>query len=669
MSEVTIDESRLRGPWAGGGPGSLDELEFTPQPMVRWLNPRQLCGTATRAVLSSVFGAYADQREVQAALAREVDPCSYVDEGEIWIDYVSDLGDGFDSTYTVAWLLAQDRLQLREPAAGGGEGKVHDLPRGRVLVMGGDQVYPTASREEYTNRMSGPYEAALPCRPADDHPDLYAIPGNHDWYDGLTSFLRLFCQKRWIGGWRTRQTRSYFAVQLPHGWWLLGTDFQLRSDIDKPQLDYFTRVAREAMKPGDRVILCTPEPTWVHVDHEPAAFDNLAFFEQKVLGDNGVRVAVTLAGDLHHYARYAEATGERHKITAGGGGAYLYGTDRLPRRMTLDAARVRKDRDQPTDADQVRTREVYTEQAVYPRRRASMGMRGRAVQGVLKNGWFTILLASFYLLFAWVLQASPVQDGKQLRIRRFMEAAIENDLPRNLVPWTESWAGAWNVLAHFGHVFRYSPLTVVLVLVMLGSLKAFCAPDAGRPAWLKWLGLVHGAAHVALAVGLTWALAELTVREVILTGAVANTPKGAVAALHLWWFPPLFGVHMLVVGGLLGGVLFGLFLLPGVNLNEAFSSQHLTTYRNFLRLHIDTRGELTVYPVGVPEAVQWKLRPNSPAAKPFFEPKGKPPAPELIEPPVKVNPRPEQQKKKVQVGTVAAVNPGQPEPEAVRRES
>ena len=47
------------------------------------------------------------------------------------------------------------------------------------------------------------------------------MPGNHDWYDGLKAFRRLFCTGRSIGAWRTRQERSYFACRLTHGWWLL----------------------------------------------------------------------------------------------------------------------------------------------------------------------------------------------------------------------------------------------------------------------------------------------------------------------------------------------------------------------------------------------------------------------------------------------------------------
>ena len=52
---------------------------------------------------------------------------------ELWIDYVSDLGDGFNSTYTVAHLLAQPEVDVNGDK----------LKRGNILVMGGDAVYPT----------------------------------------------------------------------------------------------------------------------------------------------------------------------------------------------------------------------------------------------------------------------------------------------------------------------------------------------------------------------------------------------------------------------------------------------------------------------------------------------------------------------------------------------
>src|SRR5690606_31530236 len=105
----------------------------------------------------------------------------------------ADLGDGFDATYSVASLLATDLAGL--------EGSDRDvLPRGSVLIMGGDEVYPTGDVRNYERRTTGVYATALPAG-AEPPSALYAIPGNHDWYDGLTSFLRVFGHGEAVGGW------------------------------------------------------------------------------------------------------------------------------------------------------------------------------------------------------------------------------------------------------------------------------------------------------------------------------------------------------------------------------------------------------------------------------------------------------------------------------------
>ena len=177
-------------------------------------------------------------------------------------------------------MLAADRLEPEPPS----DGKpVGPLPRASVLVLGGDEVYPTASAHEYDNRMKGPYRAALPDAP--DAPSMFVLPGNHDWYDGLTSFLRVFAQGRSIGGWRTRQTRSYFAVQLPNRWWLVGLDTQFGSELDAPQLRYFTSFLTAELEPGDSVILCCATPTWVDTADEKHrdAFNSLHWFERNYI--------------------------------------------------------------------------------------------------------------------------------------------------------------------------------------------------------------------------------------------------------------------------------------------------------------------------------------------------------------------------------------------------
>src|SRR5690242_6263825 len=135
LQTVTLDATQATAP---PRPGSLApaELGFTPQPPVAWLSPGQLARTAVQVVLSAQFGAYLDKRELQSALPAR----SYsigAGERELWFDFVADIGDGFNATYSIAYLLGQASL----PLAG------TDLPRGQVLVLGGDEVYPTASTQ------------------------------------------------------------------------------------------------------------------------------------------------------------------------------------------------------------------------------------------------------------------------------------------------------------------------------------------------------------------------------------------------------------------------------------------------------------------------------------------------------------------------------------------
>ena len=158
---------------------------------------------------------------------------------------LGDVGDGWHSTYAIAYALAQEKLHITK-ATNGGHYNI-TIPRQVLLIFGGDEVYPTASQEAYEQRLVGPYATALRKTEASASPHIFAIPGNHDWYDSLASFIRLFTSRRWFGGWRTRQTGSYFALRLPQQWWLLGTDVQLGSDIDRPQVQYFERRG-----PGDR---------------------------------------------------------------------------------------------------------------------------------------------------------------------------------------------------------------------------------------------------------------------------------------------------------------------------------------------------------------------------------------------------------------------------------
>ncbi len=60
--------------------------------------------------------------------------------GGLWIDFLADCGDGFNSSYQVARMLAQPVISVLHK-----KGKLLQLPRGSLLVNGGDLAYPHPS--------------------------------------------------------------------------------------------------------------------------------------------------------------------------------------------------------------------------------------------------------------------------------------------------------------------------------------------------------------------------------------------------------------------------------------------------------------------------------------------------------------------------------------------
>jgi hypothetical protein len=325
--------------------------------MVRWYDPRLLARVGVRTLISAVFGQYADQRLIQAAtdpavgrdLVERYDYCSpaggdpakcvSVDgSGAFWIDYICDIGDGFEATYPMAYLLAQDRLELRGAGA---------LPHGDILIMGGDQCYPQATRPEYRKRLQDPYAFAL----SGNEPKrkLFAIPGNHDWYDGLQAFDSLFCSSRdrlsesrgnLIGGWQCQQHRSYWALKLPHKWWIWGTDIQFSKYLDIAQINYFMAVAAE-MGPDDKLIICMAEPSWMLADFQGQDEEENFFKITAIARMRGAKVCAVLAGDWHHYNRYSSAELGVHFFTAGGGGAFLHPTHVLKNEISVRWPEIR----------------------------------------------------------------------------------------------------------------------------------------------------------------------------------------------------------------------------------------------------------------------------------------------------------------------------------------
>lgn len=565
------------------------DLGFKPRHAVRWLSPPQLARTGLRVLIAQVLTSFSDSRETQAVSPQttlDVDRFKHAD-GHLWIDFVADLGDGFDATFTIASLLSQPELVVSSA-----DGGMVTLPKSQLVLMGGDQVYPTASSQGYEDRMQGPYRAASGETP---NAALLALPGNHDWYDGLTAFMRMFAQGASIGGWQTLQARSYFALQLQAGWWLVGLDSQLGEYLDKPQLDYFYQAITTKLQPGDAIILCASSPTWETTAYDPDTFNNLEFFENRYLRNRHnpvtgkleateAAVRLRISGDHHHYSRYAEQAPGRCRsqapdsghqphdpravqlVVSGLGGAYLSGTDRLEPEIIL-----------PPEASRMRTKSrqhtKFTQTAcVFPSKAESWKLYWSLTNPFsrywlpIRNPWFGFWMGAIHLgLFA--VLASLLGANSRLPLAEALRAG--------------SFGGAMSVV---GWAFGVP----VVIFVVYRCFVALVIQRERPRGWQPLVGVV----------------VQLVVSAGIFV-VVACTP--AFAGLSLVWVL----VAVAAAGWVLGSEGFALFVVlapPGTIGDYKMAGLAYEDGKGFVRMHLGPDGELTLYPLLVDTVVHdWDI--------------------------------------------------------------
>lgn len=281
---------------------------------------------------------------------------------DVWIDFVADTGDDVSVSRAVADMLF-DTYEVDDPDEIGSE--LH-LPRGDVLLFGGDTAYPVANELEIHNRVIVPFNKVLQER-VDGRPRvLLGVPGNHDWFAGLDGFGRMFraplgtidrssvvmggapdggpeigeidklgqlrhffewaeamrigkrVEKRGalpLFGYMPVQSASYWALPLAPSLDIWGPDRQLTT-IDTRQRLFFA--SRQDDAPNG-LLLCMADPPFAFLEPHPAGQDilrslDLSFKEEGVFA---------LTGDIHHYCRIEPKGGGLH-VTAGGGGAFLH---------------------------------------------------------------------------------------------------------------------------------------------------------------------------------------------------------------------------------------------------------------------------------------------------------------------------------------------------------
>lgn len=336
---------------------------FKPQMPVKWFDFSGLINTFRRVSLSGDILSIIDKREVQTAMGKDsgrelIDNPANHAANEFWFDFIADTGDGFDPTTTVFYHLTRSEYSFPNIAQNENQDKNINLKRGDALVIGGDLVYPAGSEDNYRDRFKGPLRFVAPDS-GEGNPIVVATPGNHDWYDGLTSFFRLMCQKCKIGNYKTVQNRSYFAYHLRENVHLFGVDNQLLGDIDIPQMDFFVNYVKEisSKHKKNHAILVVAEPYWYSYRFGDRAkrrqrMDSLEYFVRSLSqtaknheNNSELIFEVMLTGDIHHYSHYqlsAEQENKgfvRHFITSGGGGAFGHLTDFLPEKIEVPELR------------------------------------------------------------------------------------------------------------------------------------------------------------------------------------------------------------------------------------------------------------------------------------------------------------------------------------------
>ena len=269
--------------------------------------------------------------------------------GEVWIDFVADCGDDVTVSQTIAELFVAE-YEVDDPDV---KGQPIVLPRGDILFLGGDLAYPVATVLEMTRRLVEPWNRVLEEHTQGGPRVLLAVPGNHDWYDGLDGFSRL-CQApcafedaapassdplhpepeehpvlAWaeafargdqvkkptalaLAGYLAVQRASYFRLPLAPGIDLFAVDRQLKR-VDPRQQAYFAIPGA----PARVVVVPDPARAWGEArSHGCATLESLGIAMDR-------SPTLLLAGDIHHYERSHE--GRSVHVVAGGGGAFLHG--------------------------------------------------------------------------------------------------------------------------------------------------------------------------------------------------------------------------------------------------------------------------------------------------------------------------------------------------------
>ncbi|MFD9002240.1 metallophosphoesterase family protein [Streptomyces sp. NPDC059582] len=345
MSDSSRDTAEGAG-WGATERGAYQQLMPAEVEKLSWLNPRTLWA-ARNGILASWFGDPTGRTRgrwaaQQAAAGAPADKVIRRDDPERFsFMVIGDTGEGDAPQYAVVpgFLKAgQDT---------------------RFTVLASDVIYPVGGADDYNGKFFRPYQ--------DYRAPIYAIPGNHDWYEDLGAFMRVFCDdapplpaepaprpltRAWLRHllWhrprpadgqhldearKLRSSPDQQAVQ-PGPYWaidagpvrIIGIDTGLLGTIDAEQGAWLREVSQ-----GSRPkILVTGSPLYVDGEHHPCPIEGGGTVDD-VVRDPGHHYVAAIGGDIHNYQRYPVDVDGRtvQYVVSGGGGAFMHATHTIPR--------------------------------------------------------------------------------------------------------------------------------------------------------------------------------------------------------------------------------------------------------------------------------------------------------------------------------------------------
>jgi Calcineurin-like phosphoesterase len=257
-------------------------------------------------------------------------------------------------------------------------------------VICSDAIYPAGEASDYAAKFYAPYKK-LPG-------PVYAIPGNHDWYDRLVGFMTHFCdaveappagvgmgdgRKGWLvdrlwrkerkirldtvaSGENRRPRDPRFPSQRGPYWTLdagrirlVGIDTGITGGLDAAQGDWLRRVSAE--RPDAAKILLTGKPILVDGDYRPGEIAGSSLKVDDIVRDPKHGYVAAIGGDIHNYQRYPVTLADGRTlqyIVAGGGGAFMHATHKIPNIDGEDglAAKLREKMGERTTLSEQQTR-------------------------------------------------------------------------------------------------------------------------------------------------------------------------------------------------------------------------------------------------------------------------------------------------------------------------